>query len=90
MPNPDTAENEKFWFFVDEGSVTTWLGSCRRGEMYTEQVLEHQVKHLPAPKHRFRKQAPRIISHILRQNNYDGLASKNVLTVVWDKTYLGD
>jgi hypothetical protein len=85
MPNPGDEQEERLWFFCDDGIYPVWLKSHTKGVMYVEKLMEHTILCLEPDKHRYQRQAPRMVRHQLDRTHLDSLASKKVLTLQGEK-----
>ena len=76
MPSVENDTEERLWFFADDGHYPPWLKAHRKGFMNVRKSLTHHVKHLPGSKHKFKRQAPRLINHHLKDKGYDTMSKK--------------
>ena len=85
----DQPEEERLWFFKDDGVPIPNLGPHRKGTLWTTKRLTTETVHISKANHRFARQSFRFVSDKLKKLGWGGyMKSDRVRTIADEKKRL--
>ena len=90
MPKDDgSGQEERLFLFRDEpGEEIPHLGAHTKGNLWVTKTLTTETVHLPKRKHKFQRQALRVVNHHSKKMNFDLLKPGRVRTIAQERERL--